>query len=109
MKASEMKKGDMFLFVPKGMARCYMEPDIFVKMHDDTIVVQGVEASRFIRNSALVATLISNYEPAIDDCWAISDRFFNGQVEEGVIRPIGDIREAEAIVAELGMELRKAD
>lgn len=101
-----MKKGDMFLYISKTIG---VEPDIFVKMHDDTIEVQGIETSRFIRNSALVATLISNYEPALNDCWAISDRFFNEQLANGSFRPISDIREAEAIVADLGMELRKVE
>lgn len=104
MTASEMKKGDMFLFIPQGMARCYMKAEVFVKMHDDTVNVQGYDASRFIKNSALVKHLISNYEPMPSDCWALTDKFFNGQVEEKCIFPISDLREVDAICQEQGVE-----
>ena len=100
-----MKNGDMFLFIPQGVEREYMSTEIYVKMHDDTVNVQGCDASRFIKNSALVKTLISNYGTAPRDIWSFTDKFFNELMEANYIFPIKDLQEAEAICKERGVDM----
>lgn len=102
MKASEMNKGDMFLY--KGNPLCGGKPEVYVKTHDGTTDVQGIEASVFIKNSALVRTLTSNYTPDFTDQWALGDQYFARKVEEGEFIPINDIREASGICPDFLMD-----
>ena len=103
MKASEMKQGDMFLLVPKGIHQCYLSPEVFVKTHDGTVTVQGVDASRFVKNSALVRMCLENTPVSFSDYWAVTDRYFNALSDDGQVRIISDLRELEGICEELGI------
>lgn len=90
---SDFKKGDMFFFNP--LDKDYMKPEVYVMM--DEGIVQGVEAKSFIKNSALVQHIISNYQPNQSDVWVITDAYYKKMSEAGHFIPIEDLREAEDI------------
>lgn len=74
---SDFKKGDMFFFNP--LDKDWMKPEVYVMM--DEGIVQGFEAKTFIKNSALVKHLISNYQPYPSDIWAITDAYYKNMSE----------------------------
>lgn len=101
---SNFKKGDMFFFNP--LDKDWMKPEVYVMM--DEGIVQGREAKTFIKNSALVKHLISNYQPYPSDIWAFTDGYFEKMVEQGHITPIEDLREAEDICEKFGLKMEEA-
>lgn len=98
---SEFKKGDMFFFNP--LDKDYMKPEVYVML--DEGIVQDAEAKTFIKNSALVKHLISNYQPYPSDLWAITDTYYERMSEGGYIVPIEDLREAEDICNKFGLKM----
>ena len=88
---SDFQKGDMFFFNPLDLN--YMKPEVYVMLEEG--IVQGYPAKVFIKNSALVKHLVSNYEPSPFDNWAFTEGYFSRMMEEGHIVPIDDLREAE--------------
>lgn len=85
IKPSEMEVGAMFICTFKE------KPEVYVKTGEGE--VQGVKATIFIKNSALVKHLISNYEPSCFDQWAMRDDYYVKSVESGAFIPISDIKE----------------
>ncbi len=100
---SDFKKGDMFFFNP--LDKDWMKPEVYVMM--DEGVVQGFEAKTFIKNSALVKHLISNYQPCPSDIWAISDTYYKNMSEAGHFIPIDDLREAEDICEKFNLKMEE--
>lgn len=100
---SDFKKGDMFFFNP--LDKGYMEPEVYVMMDED--IVQGFEAKTFIKNSALIKHLISNYQPYPSDVWAITDTYYKKMCESGHITPIEDLREAEDICEKFNLKMEE--
>jgi hypothetical protein len=103
-KLSEYQKGDMFFFNPLHMD--FMKPDVYVMMEEG--IVQGREAKTFIKNSALVKHLISNYTPWPSDLWAFTDSYFEKLVEQGHIIPIDDLREADELCEKFNLTMEPA-
>jgi predicted patatin/cPLA2 family phospholipase len=68
-------------------------------------IVQGREAKTFIKNSALVKHLISNYTPWQSDLWAFTDSYFDKLVEQGHIIPIDDLREADELCEKFNLTM----
>lgn len=101
---SDFKKGDMFFFNP--LDKDWMKPEVYVMM--DEGVVQGFEAKTFIKNSALVKHLISNYQPYPSDIWAITDAYYKNMSETGHFIPIEDLREAEDICEKFSLKMEEA-
>lgn len=91
-KPSQMNKGDMFLYIPNYEGGT---PEVYIKV--ETTKVQGREATIFVKNSALVRHLTSNYELAPYDNWAIGDTYYETMVKQGAFRPIDSIDEANEI------------
>ena len=100
---SDFKKGDMFFFNP--LDKDWMKPEVYVMM--DEGVVQGFEAKTFIKNSALVKHLISNYQPCPSDIWAITDAYYKNMSEAGHFTPIEDLREAEDICEKFNLQMEE--
>ena len=100
-KFNEYQKGDMFFFNPLHMK--FMKPDVYVMMEEGT--VQGYSAKTFIRNSALVEHLISNYTPCPSDLWAFTEGYFEKLAEQGHIIPIDDLREAEELCEKFNLTM----
>jgi len=97
---SDFKKGDMFFFNP--LDKDWMKPEVYVMMEEG--IVQGFEAKTFIKNSALVKHLISNYQPYPSDIWAITDAYYKNMSEAGHFIPIEDLRETEDIRNKFGLK-----
>jgi len=101
---SDFKKGDMFFFNP--LDKDWMKPGVYVMMEEG--IVQGFEAKTFIKNSALVKHLISNYQPYPSDIWAITDAFYGRMSEAGHFIPIEDLREADDICNKFNLKMEEA-
>lgn len=92
-KFNEFQRGDMFFFNP--LDKDWMKPEVYVMLEEG--IVQGYPAKVFIKNSALVKHLISNYEPYPSDTWAFTEAYFGNMEEIGHIIPIDDLREADEL------------
>ena len=94
----------MFFFNP--LDKDFMKPEVYVMLREGK--VQGYDAKTFIKNSALVKHLISNYEPWPSDLWAFTDVYFNQLVEAGHIIPIDDLREADDLCEKFNLTMESA-
>ena len=94
----------MFFFNP--LDKDYMKPEVYVMIEEG--IVQGYEAKTFIKNSALVKHLISNYTPYPSDLWAFTDGYFNHLAELGHIIPIDTLREADELCEKFNLTMEPA-
>ena len=103
-KFNEFQQGDMFFFNP--LDKYWMKPEVYVMLEEG--IVQGYPAKTFIKNSAPVNHLISNYEPYPSDNWAFTEGYFNQMVEVGHIVPIDDLREADELCEKFNLTMETA-
>ena len=95
MKASQLRQGAMF-FHPDF-------PEVYIKVKNQ--VVQGRDASVFVKNSALARFGTFGTPLGISDYWTITDEYYESRKAMGKIIEVSDLTEAEEICFEKGLQL----